>query len=681
MEMMNEKIRNLLDQYGHNNTEYGVGKILERWQTAKANLIEMLSRHPNWDTNNFRIVFRSDYKRFFDSEALEDFGRWMINAYAKKVEEEYKDIKLDGVTVRDFEASLDKSREILAHARIIENLAEESVKVGNFGVSGLEEIVQRLQAKLDKFYEEYEETFAFGEARYVPMEKKRDYNKLRDFRNLMVRDLETNIISEEFEGKFNAIFPQIRCAAGTRIVKVIKRVCKAYGLEEIKDIRETRWIDDNGVEHTRTKDYGYNGQIAKLGDAINPLDIKRFTIISVNPLDYLTMSFGNGWASCHTIDKENIRDNENSYEGMYCSGCLSYMLDSSSLIFYTVRSEYQGNDFEEEDKINRVVFSFNRDFTTLVEGRVYPDGRDGGDKSLASQFREVMQMVICTCTGENNLWVTKKGTGDICNHVLTRGTHYPDYRHYDDCAISYLKGKYNDDIDKYPKTEIGHNPICPDCGKEHHQEGWLCCPSCQSDYDHICERCNEGFNDDYDTIRCEDTGYYYCCPECANNDGVYYCEDDDLWHDEYNAYYDSYRDCYYHEPEVETEDGNYFGTTDNAEYAGYSQTSDGCWYPSNEIAYDENRDTYFHKDGNEVEINGEYYEDEDSAREAGYLEYNGDWYKEEDMLPDGLTGEMFPSDLDGMVVTVDDTYFISKENAIQAGYILNIQGEWTKEAN
>ena len=142
-------------------------------------------------------------------------------------------------------------------------------------------------------------------------------------------------IDEETASKFNEMLPDIHAHNGQKMSRVMNKLLTYIGYNKLPD---------------------YNREFAKYADAINPLQIVRHTVLSVNPLDYLTMSFGNSWASCHTIDKTNKRHMPNSYEGMYSSGTVSYMLDKPSMVFYTVDAAYEGKDFWHEPKINRQMF-------------------------------------------------------------------------------------------------------------------------------------------------------------------------------------------------------------------------------------------------------------------------------------------------------------------------------------
>ena len=214
----------------------------------------------------------------------------------------------------------------------------------------------------------------------------------------------------------------------------------------------------------------YNREFAKYADAINPLSITRHTVLSVNPLDYLTMSFGNSWASCHTIDKTNKRDMPNSYHGMYSSGTISYMLDKPSMVFYTVDASYNGNDFWDEPKICRQMFHWAEE--KLVQGRLYPQDNDADD-SVYTPYREIMQKIMSEIFDMPNLWTVSKGTSAASKYVNSNGTHYKDYECFSNCSLSRPKGSENENY-----FTIGHMPICIKCGEEHDTENNIsCCAS------------------------------------------------------------------------------------------------------------------------------------------------------------------------------------------------------------
>ena len=200
--------------------------------------------------------------------------------------------------------------------------------------------------------------------------------------------------------RLDNISPDLHAHKGQKMSRVINKLLTYVGFNKLPD---------------------YNREFAKYADALNPLQITRHTVLSVNPLDYLTMSFGNSWASCHTIDKENKRNMPNSYEGMYSSGTVSYMLDKPSMVFYTVDASYNGNDFWNEPKINRQMFHWGEE--KLVQGRLYPQDNDG-DNSVYTPYREIVQNIMSELFEFPNLWTVAKGTSAAGRYVCSYGTHY-----------------------------------------------------------------------------------------------------------------------------------------------------------------------------------------------------------------------------------------------------------------
>ena len=282
--------------------------------------------------------------------------------------------------------------------------------------------------------------------------------------------------------RLDNISPDLHAHKGQKMSRVINKLLTYVGFNKLPD---------------------YNREFAKYADALNPLQITRHTVLSVNPLDYLTMSFGNSWASCHTIDKENKRNMPNSYEGMYSSGTVSYMLDKPSMVFYTVDASYNGNDFWNEPKINRQMFHWGEE--KLVQGRLYPQDNDG-DNSVYTPYREIVQNIMSELFKFPNLWTVAKGTSAAGRYVRSYGTHYRDYDSYDNCTLSRIKGSENE---KY--ISVGHDPICIKCGNEHDiQENISCCAR---------------------KVTCAECGCEIDEDEARYIDGEYYCDDCSFWCD------------------------------------------------------------------------------------------------------------------------------------------------------
>lgn len=291
------------------------------------------------------------------------------------------------------------------------------------------------------------------------------------------------VISEETAEYLNRVVPAIHAHPGQKTSRVVNKLCCYLGYNKAD---------------------GYNAAFARYADSLSPLIIKRHTVLSVNPLDYLTMSFGNSWASCHTIDKANKRRMPNSYSGAYSSGTISYMLDESSMVFYTVDASYNGNEYWSQPKINRQMFHYGED--KLVQGRLYPQDNDGDDTAYVP-YRNIVQKIMSETFNFPNLWVLRKGTEAASRYINSRGTHYEDYHYYCNCSLSTVKGSENENL-----FNVGARPICIKCGNRHSEEDNInCC-----DTGKICDDCGC-------RIRNEDDEYWID-GECFCRDCVSYCE-------------------------------------------------------------------------------------------------------------------------------------------------------------
>ena len=348
----------------------------------------------------------------------------------------------------------------------------------------------------------------------------------------------TRTISEETANEINEMMPNIHAHTGEKTSRVVNRICTYLGYTKFED---------------------YNREFAKYADSLSPLKITRHTILSINPLDYLTMSFGNSWASCHTIDKSNKRGMPNSYEGQYSSGTMSYMLDGTSMVFYTVDSGYNGTEYWDQPKINRQMFHYGEE--KLVQGRLYPQSNDYDGEDYTPN-RNIVQKIMADIYEFPNLWTVKKGTGAASQYVVTRGTHYADYRYFEKCSLSRQKGSENEEL-----ITVGATPICVECGCPHDNSESINCCNVPGGY--ICSHCGCYVEDEDDVIYINGDYYCYdCCNYCdiCNEYHIsesHYIERDDISVCDYcfEEFYYLCEDCdeYVHRDDAYyVEDGNYY---------------------------------------------------------------------------------------------------------------------------
>jgi len=258
----------------------------------------------------------------------------------------------------------------------------------------------------------------------------------------------------------------IKCSAGQKTSRIIGRLCGQFGIDRHKD---------------------YNAVFARLSDAFSPKDLNRTGVLSIHPCDFLEMSNkDNSWSSCHGLD-----------HGGYQAGCLSYLTDSVSMIFFTVDNKVT-EAFHKAPKRTREIFCYQDN--VLLQSRLYP----ADESELISQYRHLVQGSLALCLGKGNQWVLKNKK-DMCKKYFVSAAgsqQYPDYNYY--ARISLFKG-----ADSNETMRIGHKPLCVCCGRPYSNSGQLKC-TCESVV--VCADCGK-------TVPIENTNYIngaYFCNSCMH---------------------------------------------------------------------------------------------------------------------------------------------------------------------
>ena len=358
-------------------TDEALDSILKGWLKAKTPLLEMFSKHPNWNPEKLMIQFDVDFSREFNRNAINEFRLYLRDNAVKK----HHVCSTYGLP-RDEIIALDFIYDIRSQ----------------FFNERMDYSIDLLNSKNDNF-------------------------KIRN---------------------------------NMKASKAIGKICSVLEWDKFPD---------------------YNKKYAVLCDAINPIKVKRHTCISLNPIDFLLMSNGNSWTSCHRISYMN------GDTGCYSSGTISYMLDANSFLFYTVDTSFDGKDIELEPKLQRQIFGYKSN--TLLQSRLYPAKNDSGSEELYTDIREIVQKVIADCLDIPNLWVKTKNS-DMSKHVRrgNNSTAYPDY-HYGNsrhvCTVTVHKSAIEEQ--KPLKMIImGKQPICIKCGQKHENTSKLYCRKCSPGY-------------------------------------------------------------------------------------------------------------------------------------------------------------------------------------------------------
>lgn len=435
------EMKNLLEQYNYAPTEKGLGTIVDEWAKNKGWLIKLFEKHPNYN-GRFQIVFSHDFDREIDKRAVEKFAYYLRDIYDS--------MKLEEVVIGKF-----TYRELRGICRRLYDIIQCFSNEGVHTINGRtrEDYISEYKhfSKKKDVYEGNPEIYIdYGDA-YT----KKSYENKRCLDHVIDCLCATShigqFVDDTIAGHLYEYVPGSKIKEGQKYSRAFNKCLTMLGIDKMPN---------------------YNKEFAKFADAVNPLKIKRHTIISIHPIDYYTMSFGNSWASCHTIDKTNSRGSENHYHGEYSSGTESYMLDETSMVFYTVNADYNGNQFELQDKMQRNMFHYYDN--QLVQGRVYPQSNDDGHNDLYKDIREIVQKIMADLLEVPNIWTIKKGTRECSQVTDSTGTHYQDYTSYSPCNVSTLKDGRSD----HAWVSIGHYPICPVCGKEHSRGRRIECYDC-----------------------------------------------------------------------------------------------------------------------------------------------------------------------------------------------------------
>ena len=260
-----------------------------------------------------------------------------------------------------------------------------------------------------------------------------------------------------------------------------------------------------------------------------------------------------------------IRDS-NMEDGCYSTGPLSYLLDETSMIVYTIDDGYCGDKYWREEKIMRNVFCY--DNNVLLQSRMYPDN----SSEKKSYYRQIVQKVFADALEKPNFWTVKYQ--DKVNELVRSNSdfHYHDYDYSDYKAnVSLLKDE------EHGKVYVGSGGMCLSCGGYLYETEYPYCENCNNGGRNYCEYCEEHTDEDVTYVE----GYGYVCETCLENNFVRCCECGEWFHvdDAYETYYGDwvcrgcFEDCYFKCDEC----GEIFRTNEDSFDTDHGIICSGCF--------------------------------------------------------------------------------------------------------
>ena len=338
----------LFNKYGHDNSEHGVCVLLNTYFTEKEPLIKLISSSKNY-IGDLRISTVHLFDRAIDADdvyhAVANFMRGVRTANFYKMADDKGKTFFDYFTTGKTSYTIDTLPS-----------AEEQ--------SAMKEIIRKFD--YNNFATKQSVNKAGDFFNYIGIFKNINYSKVQnDFKYTAGRNGEKRLVIK----------------AGTKTSRAFNQVCRHYGVDKFDP--ETVVVTKDGAQVEKTI-YPYDKAFAAYADIVSELQRKLNFVISVNPLDYLTMSFGVNWKSCHNISG-----------GAWKGGCLSYMLDGTSIITYVITD--LNEPIHENPKIYRQMFHYDNGL--FMQNRLYPQGNDGAT-NLYEKFRNFVKKLNSTLSGQ-----------------------------------------------------------------------------------------------------------------------------------------------------------------------------------------------------------------------------------------------------------------------------------------
>jgi hypothetical protein len=471
--MTTEVAENVFDHYqdrlfdnASNYSFTGIRANVTAWAENKGLLVNVLRKHPHWNEQAKAVIVPASVPRSVEPDKV----KAALNKICDLVHEKKHDIicKIALIKPDNFDAVTVESRERLQKQ-----------------VNTLEEARMKLNLISGELYN------------YVSSYVTRDDTETVDLSKLP-------FLGEQLCATILESFPSLKLRPNQKISTAIKKICT------LPDVRLDEEPD-------------FNRLYAAFCDTLAITVLNYTYVISVHPADYLLMSNGNSWSSCHTI----LNKQGTTYSGCYMGGTTSYMTDESTIVTYTLPDDFDATSQlpYQQEKIQRQLFHVTPSMTHLIQARLYPQCNDDttdGDR-FTTTFRNIFEGVISTCLDVPNLWAKKITPYDYSDDYCG----YQDLQHYKNWHYAVSNSADGEVI------FIGNTSYCLNCGKpkfdgnDDNLQKSLYCQACGVNRAecHDCGCSIDLEDDEY----AEESGYYYCT-DCSSYCSYHDCRESDSDH-------------------------------------------------------------------------------------------------------------------------------------------------------
>lgn len=203
---------------------------------------------------------------------------------------------------------------------------------------------------------------------------------------------------------------------------------KIQSMPNIENRKASKVLNEMFTAMDLDKAECYNRMFAKISDTLSIKPLPAKLVLSLNICDFVTMSHGNSWTSCHSFERK----------GGWHAGSISYAMDDVTIVAYGLPAGTEDTDQYKERKVFRQLFMLSDTNNSFCQSRMYPAENVYNPNMIYKYFVEALS----TCVGEANPYVNvtndktvalRTGKGSLQYRDYTRGGEYEVYTGSGEC--------------------------------------------------------------------------------------------------------------------------------------------------------------------------------------------------------------------------------------------------------
>ena len=402
-EYVKEQANIVLDKcgiYGDADDRKGLMDNIMKSIEAKAELFEIFKNSPCHNGKG-QLILPMEIERPVDEDVVYDYAEY-INDISRKYL--LKEVEINGYTYNSANREQENIERFMRAIRYM-NLSDDDVTIKGKPFSEYRNLHREMEQIINKF-DNSSEYYYVGNSVFTTKENKAKYDKARLIVNA-IRNCVGHVLENETDiERLAEAFPRSQCREGIKITRVVQKCMKEIGLYQLA---------------MESEQETFNKRFSHWCDAVSPMKVKKWSVLSINFVDYITMSHGDSWTSCLNTDK-GVKFTSGCYSrGFNSRRVLDYALDPTTMVFYTLDENYEGDDWELQPKCTRQLFHFGEG--KLVQARLYPQS-NVSRRNIYTQYRENVEKLLADAMEEANLWSAPERGTIYSNGDVVRTPYY-----------------------------------------------------------------------------------------------------------------------------------------------------------------------------------------------------------------------------------------------------------------